>query len=62
MPRNVILLLDGTSNGVKDTRRSALHLSVIERIAAGYKPVNLPADFAPVPPRLETAAPNENGQ
>jgi uncharacterized protein (DUF2235 family) len=37
-----------------------LHHSVIERIAAGYKPVNLPADFTSIPPSRETAAPNEN--
>ncbi|AUW58745.1 hypothetical protein C1T17_12195 [Sphingobium sp. SCG-1] len=39
-----------------------LHHSVIERMAMGYEPVNLPSDFMPVPPDPETSVPDENDQ
>ena len=39
-----------------------LHHSVIERIAKGYKPVNLPSDFTPVPSSFHAPAPTATDQ
>lgn len=39
-----------------------LHHSVIERLAIGYKPVNLPTDFTPVSPELEPKPTDEGDQ
>jgi len=39
-----------------------LHHSVTERIAKGYKPVNLPTHFTTIPPSPDSPSPNENSQ
>lgn len=38
-----------------------VHYSVIERMAMGYKPVNLPADFTTAPPAPTSPAPTGSG-
>lgn len=39
-----------------------LHHSVIERMATGYKPVNLPASFTPVAPEMDLPPTDEGNQ
>lgn len=39
-----------------------LHHSVLERIAQGYGPVNLPTHFTTVPPDIKPPAPDKNGK
>ncbi|MGJ0509019.1 MAG: DUF2235 domain-containing protein [Methylocystis sp.] len=46
----------------KISEGAVLHQSVIERMASGYKPINLPADFAVVGPDVEVTLNQEGGQ